>query len=129
MANATAITVTELVANGSVNRPAGDTLDTGTSAVTLAAALGGQMDRVVLEVTNNAAAALSVEVLAGDDPPAFRAGLGGVTKSGIAQNATALLGPFESARFAQDDGSLRVTFTPASGTIGATIRCYRMPAV
>jgi hypothetical protein len=37
--------------------------------------------------------------------------------------------PFESSRFIQTNGSLSVTFTPASGTIGATIRCYRLPKI
>jgi hypothetical protein len=129
MANATAITVTELTENtAGIARPTGDTLDTGTAAVTLAAAVGGLSGHVILEVTNNAAAAndLTVSVLAGDRPPAERAGLGALDTA-IAQNATKIIGPFESARFIQDDGSLSVTFTPAAGTIAATIRCYKMP--
>jgi hypothetical protein len=47
----------------------------------------------------------------------------------IAQNAVVYMGPFESSRFIQTNGSLSVTFTPASGTIGATIRCYRLPKI
>lgn len=129
MANAAAITVNGLVANvAGAARPAGDTLDTGTAAVTLEAAVAGESERVLLEVTNNAAAAnnLTVSVLAGDNPPAARAGLGALDTV-IAQNATRIIGPLESARFIQDDGKLRVTFTPAAGTIAATIRCYKLP--
>jgi hypothetical protein len=126
MANATAITVTDLVANGSVSRPAGDTLDTGTSAVTIEASLSGKSDRVILEVTNGAAEALSVQVAAGEDPPAFRHGIGALTAVSIAQNGVKILGPFESARVIQNDGKLKVTFTPG-GTINATVRCYRLP--
>lgn len=127
MANATAITVTDLTANAVTTRPTGDTLDTGTAAVTLAAAIGGVGSRVILEVTNTAAANLVASVAAGDDPPAQNAGIGALTSSNIAQNAVVYLGPFETGRFGQNDGSISATFTPASGTIGATIRCYRLP--
>lgn len=127
MANATAITVTDLTANAVTTRPTGDTLDTGTAAVTLAAAIGGKGSRVILEVTNTAAANLVVAVAAGDDPPAQNAGIGALTSDNIAQNAVVYLGPFETGRFGQNDGTISATFTPASGTIGATIRCYRLP--
>lgn len=129
MANATAITVTTLTANAAgIAQPTADVLDTGTAAVTLPAAVGGLSGLVVLEVRNGAAAAndLTVSVLAGDKPPAERAGLGALATV-IAQNATKIIGPFEAARFIQDDGSLSVTFTPAAGTIAATIRCYKLP--
>lgn len=126
MANATAITVTPLTRNASTAQPAVNTLDTGTAAVTISADVGGKADRAVLEVTNTAAANLTVAVLAGDNPPAQMAGLGSVSVT-LAQNAVALLGPFEGMRFIQDNGKLDVTFTPASGTIGATVRCYLLP--
>ncbi|MFN3652349.1 MAG: hypothetical protein ACK47B_22465 [Armatimonadota bacterium] len=128
MANASAIAVTDLVANGAAARPVGDVLDTGTGTVTLSAPVAGESDRVVLEVTNTqGAAALQVAVKAGANPPAFRAGLGDYVPSALAAGATALYGPFESARFVGAGGALQVAFTPASGTIGATIRCYRLP--
>ncbi len=129
MANATAITVTALTPDSAgIAVPTADVLDTGTSAVTLAAAVGGQSELVLLEVTNNAASAvnLTVTVNAGDNPPAQRAGLGSLATV-LAQNAVKLIGPLESARFIQDDGSLSVTFTPASGTLAASIRCYKIP--
>lgn len=129
MANATAITVTALTPDSAgVAQPTADVLDTGTAAVTLAAAVSGQSELVILEVKNTAGAAnnLTVTVVAGDNPPAQRAGLGGLDTV-IAQNATAIIGPLESARFIQDDGKLNVTFTPAAGTIGANIRCYKIP--
>lgn len=132
MANATAITLTSCSANGSVAQPAADVLDTGTAAVTLPLASGGQSDRIILEVKNTAAAALKVELLAGDNPPALRAGLGDATLvAAAAQNEVNIFGPFESSRFIQNDatskGRLDVKFTPASGTIGVQIRAYRLP--
>lgn len=133
MANATAITLTACVANSGVAQPTADVLDTGTAAVTLPLALGGKgADRVIVEVKNTAAAALLVELLAGDDPPAVRAGLGAATLvAAAAQNEVNIFGPFESARFEQNDsgtdGRLDFKFTPASGTIGVTVRAYRLP--
>lgn len=133
MANATAITLTAAVANGSVAQPTADVLDTGTAAVTLPLALSGVgADRVLLEIKNTAAAALLVELLAGDEPPAARASLGAATLvAALAQNGVVIAGPFEGGRFIQTDGAtkgrLDVKFTPASGTIGVTIRAYRLP--
>src|SRR5690349_13389492 len=100
MANATAITLTEAVANGAVAQPAVDTLDTGTAAVTLPLALAGKgADRVILEVKNTAAQALKVEILAGDNPPAMRAPLGATTLvAAAAQNDVNIFGPFDSSR-------------------------------
>lgn len=129
MANANAITVTALTPNAAgIAAPTADVLDTGTDAVNLGADVGGQSELCILEVTNKAASAvnLTVTVKAGDNPPAQRAGLGDLATV-IAQNATKIIGPLESARFIQDDGKLSVTFTPASGTIAAEIRCYKIP--
>lgn len=128
MANATAITVTSLSANGMATaQPTADVLDTGTAAVTLAAAIGGAPHRCILEVKNTAAANLVVSVLAGDNPPAQNAGQGALATANMAQNDVLILGPFDGSRVIQDDGTLSVTFTPASGTIGATVRCYKLP--
>lgn len=129
MANASTIAITELVANSSVAAPTADVLDTGTAAVTLPVALLGKgADRLIVEVTNTAAAALKVEALAGINPPAARAGLGAVTLvAALAQNGVVACGPFESGRFAQAAGALSLKFTPASGTIGVSIRAYRFP--
>ena len=129
MTNATAITVRELVALTPTATPTPDTLDTGTSAVTLYADLDGEMDNVLLVIKNtDDDTAMTVEILAGDNPPAQRAALGNLSES-VAFGVTKYFGPFESARFAQDDGSLGVKVTPASGTIAAQITCLRLPRV
>ena len=39
------------------------------------------------------------------------------------------LGPFEAARFKQDDGTLEFTFTPASGTIACNFDLLRLPVI
>jgi hypothetical protein len=133
VANATAITLTDLTANAGTAQPSVDTLDTGTAAVTLPLALSGRgADRVIVEVKNTAAAALAVSILAGDNPPAQRAGIGDATlAAAMAQNAVQYFGPFDASRFMQNDatskGRLDLTFTPSSGTIGVQIRAYRLP--
>ncbi len=131
MANATAITVTNLTADAFVARPTADTLDTGTAAVTLSAAVGSETSRALFEFTNTAAANLTVAILAGDNPPAFQSALGNISKT-LAQNEVWYVAAPTSSRFVQDDstsrtGRIDVTFTPASGTIGATVRCYKLP--
>jgi hypothetical protein len=131
MTNATSITVTDLTANGWTAQPTGDTLDTGTVAVTLYGTISGKSDRIIVHVYNSSTANLTVSALAGDSPPAFRAGIG--TAGTVVGTATAdenkWFGPFESARFAQNDSTFGLTFTPAAGTIAATVRAYKLPIV
>lgn len=129
MANATAITINDLTANGSIVAPTAQVLDTGTAAVVLETSVTSDLDRIIIEVTNTAAANLVVTIEKGEEPPAFRQVLGDVASANMAQNVRRVFGPFESARFAQADGKLQLTFTPASGTIGATFVCYRLPKV
>jgi len=129
MANATAITVTTLTANDETAQPTADVLDTGSSAVTIYTSAVNESDRLIFECTTTAAANHTFSIVAGDNPPAFRAGLGAITSAAIPQNGVIIIGPLESARFIQNDGTIGLTTTPASGTIGATIRCYKLPKV
>ena len=127
MSNASSITVNDLSANSNIVDPTPDTLDTGTSAVTLYAAVGGRADDVIFRIKNtDDDTAMTVEILAGDNPPAQRAGLGSISQS-VAFGATRFFGPFEGSRVLQDDGSIGVKITPASGTIAAQITCFRVP--
>jgi hypothetical protein len=125
MANATAITVRELALNGTSVGTA-DTFDTGTSPVTVTAPVNA-LERVILEVTNLSASNLAVSVLGDQHAPAFRGTPPALTKTGIAQNAVVVLGPFDSGRFFDGGaGGLQVTLTPTS-TINAAVRCFRLP--
>lgn len=125
MANPSSITVTALSANSAVNQPAVQTLDTDG---TIPIAVGGAMDRLILEVINAAAAAVTFKVLAGDNPPSP---LAADLSVALAATGTAtdkrIIGPFESARFMQDDGSVNVSVLAASSTPNVTIRAYRLP--
>jgi hypothetical protein len=129
VANATAITINELTANGSIVAPTAQVMDTGSAAVTVETAALSDMDRVVIEVTNTAANNLTVTIEQGENPPAFRKALGDVVSATMAQNVRRIFGPFEAARFAQADGKLQVTFTPATGTIACNFIAYRLPKV
>lgn len=132
MTNAASITINDLTANDFTLQPAGDVLDTGTVAVTLYGTVDTKRaGRVLIEVQNLAGSALAVDVLPGDNPPAFRAGLGTVqgTVAGTAGTAVKIFGPFETARFLQDDGTIGVKFTPTDGTVNAKVRAYALPEV
>lgn len=127
MPNPLSIAIADLTANAAANQPAAQAIDTD-GIVPIAA--GGRTDRLILEIVNVAAVALTVKVKAGDNPPAHRAGVGDLSVA-MAATGTAtdkrIIGPFESGRFIQDDGTVSVSFTAASATPNATVRCYRLP--
>jgi hypothetical protein len=80
----------------------------------------GELQDVILIVSNTAAAAHNAIIRAGAGPvPAFRASLGDLTVS-VTNATTQIIGPFESARFAQADGSLNLDFDVGmTGTVAA----------
>lgn len=129
MANPATLTINELTADAAITQPAGDSIDTNG---TVPIALGSKMGRVIIEVINTDDAALTFKVLAGDQPPAFRAGIGDLSVALAATGSPTdkrIVGPFDSSRFAQDDGKLNVSFTAATGAPAATVRVYRLPVL
>lgn len=123
MANPSEITITELTKNGQTARPAGSAIDTA-GMVPINA--GGKIDRMIVEVTNTNANALTVTIGAGDNPPSLQSKA--LVSSPIAQNGVAIFGPFEASQFLQsgaDAGELHVSF--AGTAVAATVRCYRLP--
>ena len=119
----TAVTASAFVANSSLADPAGTNLDP-TNGHTIARAVPS---RTILRVTNTASATKVVTVKAGANPPAFASGLGDLTYTLAAGNVTTqvvFLGPFDSSRFLQSDGSLSVDI--ASGATG-TITAFTLP--
>jgi hypothetical protein len=128
MANPASLTINDLAANSAISLPTAQAIDTnGTVPIDAK----GQTDLLIIEVVNTDDAALTVAVKAGDNPPAQRAGLGDLSvalaASGGGATASRMIGPFESARFAQDDGKVNVTFTAATGAPAASVRVYRLP--
>lgn len=114
----TAITVTNLTANAVTADPAGTDVDPTNGHIVS----GVPLEELMLEIDSTFAGAKVFTVLAGASPPALSAGQGDLA---VSLNASVgLVGPFESARFAQADGSLHVNVA-ASAT--GTIKAIRMP--
>ena len=128
MANPANLTVTDLVANAGLAQPLGDTIDSDGTVPVLAGDLAGATDRLVLHITNtDAVNKLNVTVVHGQNPPAVRESLGSLTVQLVA-SGVALIGPLESARFLQADGTLDVAFATVGGVnAAATARCYLLP--
>lgn len=122
----TAVTPTTLGPNAATAPGAGTTIDATlvTNGVTIS---GVPLEELILEVTNTASSALELTVSKGDNPPAEMSGHGDIVEEFAAGNVTPqtkLVGPFTSARFSQDDGSLHVDFE--SGFTG-TLRAFHVP--
>lgn len=111
----TAVAYTNTVANGSVALPAG-------TAVVAGAGNGGQIARAVAEKTllivkNASGGSGTAKVLAGANPPAIAAGQGDMSAATIADGAYGVLGPFESGRFIQADGSMLIETSVAMSVV------------
>lgn len=116
----TAVAYSNLVANGGLTQPAG-------TAVSSGAGNGGQVanarpELTILRVANASGGSGTATVLAGANPPAIAAGQGNATAFTVADGASALLGPFESGRFLQADGSLIV-----ETSVAMTVTAFRIP--
>jgi hypothetical protein len=76
-------------------------------------------EKTVLVVANtDDDTALTITIKAGDYPPAIAAGLGDLTTS-VPFGTTRYIGPFESGRFLQNDGSMYFTSSTTTGTVTA----------
>ena len=104
--------VTNFTANAGLADPAPTAID---QANGMNVAAKGLSAHIVLRIKNTAGASKNVIVRAGVAPPALSAGQVTLPVA-VAAGATKWLGPFESARFAQADGSVNVDFE--TGTTG-----------
>lgn len=112
----TAVAYSTLVANNKLTDPAGTSLDATNDHVINAA----KPERTLLRVTNTHGSDHDVTIKAGDNPPAFGAGLGDLVVTVAATSGVQWIGPFESGRFLQDDGTLQVDIAAShAGTITA----------
>ncbi len=111
-----AVTVTALSLNAGTTTPTGTTINTTNGAViTLPAKARKMLIRVTNTITN---ATKTVTVKAGEYPAAPRQGLGDLAVV-VAQSNERII-CIETARFAQDDGTVNVDFsTGMTGTISA----------
>ena len=126
MANPANLTVTDLTVNDDVLRGAGDAIDTNGTVPILAADLGGAANRLLIEVTEDNARALTVTIESGQNPPAVRSGIGDISVA-VAKNTTRLIGPLEASRVMQNDGTIDVTFTGTGGAATCHVRTYLLP--
>lgn len=128
MANPEKLTVTALVANAAGPQPVGDTIDTDGIVPIATEDYLGASGRLLIEVTNDDAMnGLDVTIIHGVNPPAVREGLGDLEVA-VPASGTVYIGPLESARFAQVDGSLSVQFASDGGAnASATVRVALLP--
>lgn len=102
-----ALVPTALVANGGVADPAGTASVAGAGNGFVIAASARPQHEVFLRVSNATGAAATVSVLAGSQPSAISSGLGPVTVS-VAASGVQWVGPFDTSRVQQPDGSLLI---------------------
>lgn len=128
MANPAKLTVNPLAPNSALAQPVGDTIDTDGIVPILAADHRGASGRLLIEVTNgDAVNGLDVIIVHGDNPPAAREGIGDLVVA-IPASGVTYIGPLESARFMQADGSLQVGFaTDGGANAAATVRVALLP--
>lgn len=76
----------------------------------------------LLRVANASGGSGTISVLAGTNPPNVAAGQGNLTVT-VANSTTQWVGPFESNRFIQSDGSLIV-----ESSVVMTVTAFKVPA-
>jgi len=112
----TVINCTTLVENGEPASMATPVTLNSTTNHTIAL-YPGTLLRVV--ESGGSSGGVTITVLAGDDPPAFRSSLGDLTVTIANATSETWIGPFESARFVNETGYLLVNTNSTDGTIEA----------
>jgi hypothetical protein len=102
-----ALTPTALVANGGVADPAGTASVAGAGNGFSIAPIISNNVNLWLRAANASGGSGTISVLAGSQPSAQSSGLGPVTVT-VANSATQWIGPFDSSRVQQPDGSLLI---------------------
>ncbi len=114
----TAVTVTDLTAATSVADPAGTTADpTNGHTVT-----GVRPEVLLFRVKNTTGGALNAILRAGTQPLANASGQGDLTVS-VGAGAIVFIGPTESARFLQSDGSVSLDL---QATFAGTVTAFKV---
>lgn len=116
----TAVSYSELVANSNLAQPAGTNVDPTNGHIINDAV----PELTVLRVTNTNASDRVVTVKAGANPPALAQGLGDLAVTVAATSGVQFIGPLESGRFLQADGSLWVDI---GASMTGTITALRVP--
>jgi hypothetical protein len=112
----TDVAYSNLVPNGNLAQPAGTTLVVApTNNLRIVNAVP---ELTVLRVVNTGAEQ-DITIKAGDNPPALAAGQGDLVVTVAATTGVQFIGPFESGRFVQSDGSMLIEAETVDGTITA----------
>jgi hypothetical protein len=112
----TAVAYSTLIGNSNLTDPAGTALDATNDHVINAAV----PERTVLRVTNTSGSDRILTIKAGDYPPALAAGQGDLTVTIAATTGVQWIGPLESGRFLQADGTLEIDVVAShTGTVTA----------
>lgn len=123
----TAVAYTSLTYNASTADPAGTALNPGTSNghVVPAAGPGAQAEpeKTLLRVTVGSTGG-NVTIKAGTQPLAIASGQGDLVVA-MTASTTQWIGPFESGRFLQADGSMLVDV--AAAVVPGTIAAFKVP--
>ncbi|HEY5834986.1 hypothetical protein [Streptomyces sp.] len=123
----TAVAYSNLVPNGSLADPAGTATNAGSGNGHVIPAAGPSAkafpELTVLRVVAGATGG-NVTVKAGTLPLAIASGQGDLVVA-VANSATVWIGPFESGRFLQNDGSMLVDI--AAGFVAGAITAFKVP--
>lgn len=121
----TAVAYSNLTANAATADPAGTAVTSGAgNGAQIPATTGGGAvpELTVLRVSNASGGSGTATVLAGSQPLAIAAGQGNLTSGSIATGTVGWLGPFESGRFLQPDGSMIV-----ETSVNMTVTAFKVP--
>lgn len=115
----TAVAYSTLSTNSNIADPSGTSISSG-------AGNGGQIAKAapeltVLRVSNASGGSGTITLLAGANPPALAAGQGNLVVT-VANSATGWVGPIESGRFLQSDGSLIF-----ESSVALTVTAFKVP--
>lgn len=113
----TAVVPRALVANGNLIGTSGATTIDATLVTNGVSVTGAIPEQTVIRVTNTEASTNTVTVQSGAVPPALAGGLGDLVVTVAATTGVQFIGPLESGRFMQADGSLWLDFE--SGMTGS----------
>lgn len=116
----TVLPYSTLVANSNLTDPAGTTIDQANGMYIAAS----RPELTLLRVANTNGTARVVTVKAGDSPPALAAGQGDLAVTVGATTGVQWVGPFESGRFIQADGTIEIDF---AASFAGTITAFRVP--
>lgn len=126
----TNLPLSTLVPNGVIDIPAGTTIDQtngmNIQLPTTAIPAAPNADNLFLYVATTNGADKTVTIRAGANPPAFRSSIGDLVVTAHTASGGGIVGPLESARFAQADGSINIDFAASiTGKITAFMRPSR----